>query len=62
MEKVDMLIGRFWAYLLRVTRLGKLLSRKPKPNKKDSSGNEMIREATGDDLFVERIRLESMQL
>lgn len=62
MEKVDMLIGRFWAYLLRITRLGKLLSRKSKHNKKDSSGNEMIREATGDDFYVERIRLENMQL
>ncbi|CAN1243915.1 hypothetical protein LINPERPRIM_LOCUS5872 [Linum perenne] len=27
MEKVDMLIGRFWAYLLRITNLGNLLSK-----------------------------------
>lgn len=63
MEKVDMLIGRLWVYLLRVTRLEKLLSRRPKKNsKKDSNGNEIIREANGDDFYVERIRLENMQL
>ncbi|KAL2575897.1 hypothetical protein AAZV13_16G043100 [Glycine max] len=64
MEKVDMLIGRFWAYLLRVTRLEKLLSRRLKRrNKKDpKKDNEINSEADGQDLYVERIRLESMQL
>ncbi|KHN28596.1 hypothetical protein glysoja_021417 [Glycine soja] len=64
MEKVDMLIGRFWAYLLRVTRLEKLLSRRSKRhNKKDpKKDNEINSGADGQDLYVERIRLENMQL
>ncbi|XP_004493089.1 uncharacterized protein [Cicer arietinum] len=63
MEKVDMLIGRFWAYLLRITKLEKVLSRRAKRfSKKDSDGNEIVREANGDDFYVERIRLENMQL
>ncbi|RDX69421.1 hypothetical protein CR513_51468, partial [Mucuna pruriens] len=64
MEKVDMLIGRFWAYLLRITRLEKLLSRRSKRrNKKDpKKDNEINSEADEHDLYVERIRLENMQL
>ncbi|XP_020214699.1 uncharacterized protein LOC109798733 [Cajanus cajan] len=65
MEKVDMLIGRFWAYLLRLTRLEKLLSRskRHKHNKKDpKKDNEIISESNGNEFYVERIRLENMQL
>ncbi|CAL0323321.1 unnamed protein product [Lupinus luteus] len=64
MEKVDMLIARFWAYLLRLTRLEKLVSRRPKKhNKKDPKKDDEINyEADGEDLSVERIRLENMQL
>ncbi|KAK7290567.1 hypothetical protein RIF29_05080 [Crotalaria pallida] len=64
MEKVDMLIARFWAYLLRVTRLEKLLSRRSKRHsKKDPKKDDEINsEADGVDLSVERIRLENMQL
>ncbi|KAK7267262.1 hypothetical protein RIF29_19929 [Crotalaria pallida] len=72
MEKVDMLIGRFWAYLLRLTRLEKLLSRRPKRHRKKDlkKGNEITTEEVkqinseeyDDDLFVERIRLENMPL
>ncbi|KAL2320391.1 hypothetical protein Fmac_029360 [Flemingia macrophylla] len=64
MEKVDMLIGRFWAYLLRLTRLENFLSRRSKRhNKKDpKKDNEINTEANGNEFYVERIRLENMQL
>ncbi|KAL6139625.1 hypothetical protein ACLB2K_057927 [Fragaria x ananassa] len=67
MEKVDVIIGRFWAYLLQITRVEKLLSRRSssrctKDPKKD---DEITSEADGEeeeDLYVERIRLENMEL
>ncbi|KAE9619777.1 hypothetical protein Lal_00038096 [Lupinus albus] len=72
MEKVDMLIGRFWAYMLRITRLEKLLSRRSKRHhKKDQKKvnelnseevNKIKSEEYNDELFVERIRLENMPL
>ncbi|CAN0924794.1 hypothetical protein LINGRAHAP2_LOCUS34394 [Linum grandiflorum] len=63
MEKVDMLIGRFWAYLLRVTRLGKFLSRKPKKQRRDPLTDDDINsEDNKDEFYVERIRLENMEL
>ncbi|KAJ7976305.1 Aminopeptidase [Quillaja saponaria] len=69
MEKVDMIIARFWAYLLRLTRLEKLLSRRSKgQNKKDSMKNDEISSDAGqtevdeDDLYVERVRLENMDV
>ncbi|XP_028780244.1 uncharacterized protein LOC114736559 [Neltuma alba] len=64
MEKVDMIIGRFWAYLLRLTRLEKLLSRRSKRHhKKDlKKDDDITSEAEQDDLYVERLRLENMEL
>ncbi|MED6105909.1 hypothetical protein PIB30_000037 [Stylosanthes scabra] len=63
MEKVDMLIARFWAYLLRITRLEKLLSRKPKRhNDTNPKKDDEINSENGDDFYVERIRLENMPL
>ncbi|KAF2301782.1 hypothetical protein GH714_029181 [Hevea brasiliensis] len=64
MEKVDMLIARFWAYILRVTRLEKLLHRRSSGwRKKDPKKNDEINsEVTQEDLCVERIRLENMEL
>uniref|UniRef100_A0A2P2L817 Uncharacterized protein MANES_11G076000 n=1 Tax=Rhizophora mucronata TaxID=61149 RepID=A0A2P2L817_RHIMU len=64
MEKVDMLIARFWAFLLRVTRLEKLLSRRSSGrHKKQPKKNEEIQpEPDEDELYVERIRLENMEL
>ncbi|KAH9791583.1 Aminopeptidase (DUF3754) [Citrus sinensis] len=64
MEKVDMLIGRFWSFLMRRTGLEKLLSRrskrrhKPDPKKDD----EINSETEQNDLSVERHRLENMEL
>ncbi|KAG4401807.1 hypothetical protein GLYMA_02G066800v4 [Glycine max] len=65
MEKVDMLIARFWSYMLRITRLEKFLSRREKrhhrkdPKKDDEINSEL--EDFQDDLY-ERIRLEKMPI
>ncbi|KAG8385032.1 hypothetical protein BUALT_Bualt04G0180700 [Buddleja alternifolia] len=60
MEKVDVIITRFWAWILRTTRLYKLLSRRSnfRP-KKDPKKEE---EPEDDGLNIERIRLENMEL
>ncbi|KAM5581610.1 hypothetical protein ABKV19_010718 [Rosa sericea] len=67
MEKVDMIIARFWAYLLRITRAEKLLSRRSssRHTKDPKKDDEITSEADGEeaeDLYVERIRLENMEL
>ncbi|XP_021895755.1 uncharacterized protein LOC110813068 [Carica papaya] len=64
MEKVDMIIARFWAFLLRVTRLGKLFSKNSRRHhrKDPKKDDEIISESNDDDLYVERIRLENMEL
>lgn len=64
MEKVDMLIARIWAWLLRVTRLEKVLLRKSSArHKRDpKKDDEISNEADQDDLYVERIRIENMEL
>ncbi|CAN1126610.1 hypothetical protein LINPERPRIM_LOCUS5872 [Linum perenne] len=63
MEKVDMLIGRFWAYLLRITKLEKFLSRKHKKQRRDSTkDDDNNSEDNKDEFYVERIRLENMEL
>ncbi|PQP91966.1 uncharacterized protein Pyn_17903 [Prunus yedoensis var. nudiflora] len=64
MEKMDIIIARFWAFLLRVTKAEKFFSKRPsvqreKDPKKD---DDLIAEQDEEDLFVERIRLEKMQL
>ncbi|XP_021823048.1 uncharacterized protein LOC110764390 isoform X1 [Prunus avium] len=64
MEKVDIIIARFWAFLLRVTKAEKFFLKRPsvqreKDPKKD---DDLIAEQDEEDLFVERIRLEKMQL
>ncbi|KHN00629.1 hypothetical protein glysoja_000297 [Glycine soja] len=65
MEKVDMLIARFWSYMLRITRLENFLSRREKrhhrkdPKKDDEINSEL--EDFQDDLY-ERIRLEKMPI
>ncbi|KAK7380705.1 hypothetical protein VNO78_33220 [Psophocarpus tetragonolobus] len=65
MEKVDMLIARFWSYILRLTRLDKFFSskakrRRRKDPKKDDENN-LEAEDNQDDVY-ERIRLENMPL
>ncbi|XP_027923362.1 uncharacterized protein LOC114181188 isoform X1 [Vigna unguiculata] len=62
MEKVDMLIARFWSYVLRITGLEKFFYGRSKgcamDHKKDS---ELESEDYQDDVY-ERIRLEKMPL
>ncbi|XP_051140249.1 uncharacterized protein LOC127257819 [Andrographis paniculata] len=63
MEKVDMIIARFWAWILRKTRLQKVFSRRSERSKKDPKKDDRISsEEHGDALYVERIRLENMEL
>ncbi|XAR58329.1 hypothetical protein NMG60_11026780 [Bertholletia excelsa] len=65
MEKVDMLIARFWSWLLLKTRLERVLSRKSssRHNKDPKKDDEISAETERDnDLYIERIRLENMEL
>ncbi|XP_059294387.1 uncharacterized protein LOC132047364 isoform X3 [Lycium ferocissimum] len=61
LEKVDMIIARTWGWILRKTRLFSRRSnsrRKMDPKKDD----EIISEAEDQELYVERIRIENMEL
>ncbi|XVE84250.1 hypothetical protein DITRI_Ditri16bG0155600 [Diplodiscus trichospermus] len=64
MEKVDMIIARLWAFLLSKTRLDKFLSRRSRRrrNKVPKKDDEINPESDSEDLYVERIRLENMDL
>ncbi|XP_043706063.1 uncharacterized protein LOC122655791 [Telopea speciosissima] len=65
MEKLDMLIARLWGWLLRVTGVQRILSRKPNVQQQQQDPkktDEIILEGEQDDLSVERIRIENMQL
>ncbi|KAL1338632.1 hypothetical protein HN51_033247 [Arachis hypogaea] len=63
MEKVDMLIARFWAYLLRKTRLEKIFLKRFKRHHKNAQKNndDTDTEDYQEDAY-ERIRLENMPL
>ncbi|RXH69698.1 hypothetical protein DVH24_037482 [Malus domestica] len=58
MEKVDIIIARCWKYLLRLTKMDKFFSKKKKAQRKKKNISLLDEE----DLFVERIRLEKMEL
>uniref|UniRef100_A0A5B6ZPV4 Aminopeptidase n=1 Tax=Davidia involucrata TaxID=16924 RepID=A0A5B6ZPV4_DAVIN len=64
MEKVDMIIGRFWAWLLKQTRLERVLFRKSSARRKKDpkKDDEISAEAEQDDFYVERIRMQNMEL
>ncbi|XP_068645932.1 uncharacterized protein [Aristolochia californica] len=64
MEKVDMIISRLWAWFLRVTRIQKILSRKTSSRIRQDSKktDEITADMEEEDLFVERIRIENMEL
>ncbi|KAI5651037.1 hypothetical protein M9H77_37042 [Catharanthus roseus] len=64
LEKVDMLIARLWAWIMRKTRLESLLSRRSNSRRKkdQKKDDEITSEEQTDDIYVERIRLENMQL
>ncbi|XP_054803644.1 uncharacterized protein LOC129306889 isoform X2 [Prosopis cineraria] len=61
LEKLDMLIARGWRYLLRETRLGRILSRRP-PKRHKKEKKNLIPDTDSEDVYVERIRLENMEL
>uniref|UniRef100_A0ACD5XH64 Uncharacterized protein n=1 Tax=Avena sativa TaxID=4498 RepID=A0ACD5XH64_AVESA len=63
MEKVDMVITRAWRWLLEKTRLQKLFLRKNKVKPvMDSKKNDDLVGEEDKELYVERIRLETMKL
>ncbi|KAK1319808.1 hypothetical protein QJS10_CPB04g00088 [Acorus calamus] len=64
MEKLDMIISRLWTWLLGVTRIQKLFSKRPSiRSKKDpKKSDEISADADPEDLVVERIRIENMEI
>ncbi|WVZ51437.1 hypothetical protein U9M48_002585 [Paspalum notatum var. saurae] len=63
MEKVDVIISRAWRSLLRVTRIDRLFSKKRVLSKKDTKKTDEINDDVEEpDLYVERVRLERMEL
>ncbi|KAH6813830.1 aminopeptidase, partial [Perilla frutescens var. frutescens] len=64
MEKVDAMIGRLWAWIMRKTRLAKILSRRTSSRQKKDpkKDDDIISETEDDGLYVERIRLENMEI
>ncbi|KAL8193611.1 hypothetical protein R6Q57_026746 [Mikania cordata] len=64
MEKVDMIISRLWAWIMRVTRIGKLFSRKSSVRiKNDPKKDDVVtNEEFPDDLYVERVRIENLEI
>ncbi|XP_078166860.1 uncharacterized protein LOC144561686 [Carex rostrata] len=62
MAKLDMIISRIWSWFLRKTMLDKIFMRK-KISKKDTKKTDEINGAEPEEeLYVERIRLESMDM
>ncbi|KAI7754118.1 hypothetical protein M8C21_014862 [Ambrosia artemisiifolia] len=61
MEKVDMIIARIWAWIMRVTKLENFFPKKTSvaPRKKE---DEITDEEFQDETYVERIRIEKMDL
>jgi hypothetical protein len=64
MEKVDMIIARAWRWFLEKTRLQKLFSRKKsvRPKTDSKKNDDLVGEEEDKELYVERIRLETMNL
>lgn len=62
MEKVDMIIARIWAWVLRTTRLEKLRKPRVRPKRDPKKDDEAPNDADQEDLYVERIRIENMEL
>ncbi|ONK72107.1 uncharacterized protein A4U43_C04F15780 [Asparagus officinalis] len=64
MEKLDVIVSRLWRCFLRVTRLQRLFVKKPrtKPTSDPKKTDEVSAETEEQDMFIERIRLENMEL
>ncbi|KAK3003358.1 hypothetical protein RJ639_020178 [Escallonia herrerae] len=62
MEKVDIMIARLWAWLLRKTRVERLLRKSStRPKKDQRQDDEIFREAEQHEFFVERIRIDNLE-
>ncbi|XP_066358904.1 uncharacterized protein [Miscanthus floridulus] len=63
-EKVDVMISQAWRSLLRVTRIDRLFSKKQhlKPKNDTKKTDEINEDEEDPELFVERIRLEKIEL
>nr|XP_027102090.1 uncharacterized protein LOC113723024 isoform X1 [Coffea arabica] len=64
LEKVDMIIARLWTWFLRKTRLERLFSRRSVSRQKSDQkkSDEKTADNEEDCIFVERIRLENMEI
>ncbi|XP_019187522.1 PREDICTED: uncharacterized protein LOC109181704 [Ipomoea nil] len=66
MEKVDMLIARLWGWLLKKTRLDALFRRSKRSRRRQredpKKDDEIINEIEDEDLYVERIRIENLEI
>ncbi|XP_071915519.1 uncharacterized protein [Coffea arabica] len=64
LEKVDMIIPRLWTWFLRKTRLERLFSRRSVSRQKSDQkkSDEKTADNEEDCIFVERIRLENMEI
>ncbi|KAJ0908902.1 hypothetical protein HanRHA438_Chr07g0315581 [Helianthus annuus] len=64
MEKLDMIISRLWAGIMRITRLGKLFSKKSSVRIKNDpkKDDEVTKEELPEDLVVERVRIENLDI
>nr|CAD1820496.1 unnamed protein product [Ananas comosus var. bracteatus] len=64
MEKLDIIISHTWGWFLRVSRLERFFPKKHhlKPKKDNKKTDEISSEAEEPELFVERIRLENIEL
>ncbi|XP_042012567.1 uncharacterized protein LOC121761045 [Salvia splendens] len=64
MEKVDAIIARLWGWIMRKTRLEKVFSRRTSSRQKKDpkKDDEFISQTEDHELYVERIRLENMEL
>ncbi|PKU66332.1 uncharacterized protein LOC110103460 [Dendrobium catenatum] len=62
-EKLDVIIAHTWSWLLKISRLEKLFSRKPAITPiPDAKKTDEVTADKEEDLFVERIRLEKLEL
>nr|CAB3462060.1 unnamed protein product [Digitaria exilis] len=64
MEKIDVMISRAWRSLLRITRIDRLFPKKKhlEPKKDIKKTDEINEDDEEPELFVERIRLEKIEL
>ncbi|KAH9329370.1 hypothetical protein KI387_001478 [Taxus chinensis] len=64
MEKVDMLISRAWNWLLQISRLKNIFTRKPRSARRREfpQTHGEIEDSRDQDMYIERIRIENMKI